>query len=359
MSIDFTETSLDQIKRSLQAEDHYKNYRVVKDYVTTLVQQDRNISFSDYWNEEVAGFSYMFDASPFITRSLREHCYHITGIRAYEYRSHHNHQAELFKVKLNRLQKRDTRNLLVPENSAMGGFGHVTDYGLINIDTLKFYESLIAMDRFGLLPDAESERQIVAEIGSGWGGFAYQFKTLFPNTTYLLIDLPHTMLFSATYLKTVFKGSKFLLFDGADHSSEDFKHYDFVFMPPAGFEQIGKLDLMINMVSFQEMAESQVENYIAMAKETGCPAVYSHNRGRSKHNNQIEDVSKILKRHYNLSETKVLPEQYTNLQKPKKKSNSKLSFYQRAIARVSNKPVTTNKRQKPSVHDYRHLLGRI
>ena len=46
------------------------------------------------------------------------------------------------------------------------------------------------------------------EIGAGWGGFAYQFKTLFPKTTYVVVDFPELFLFSASYLVTVFPEAK-------------------------------------------------------------------------------------------------------------------------------------------------------
>src|SRR3954454_2642506 len=43
---------------------------------------------SAYWKEELAGFEYMFDASPLLVDKLRHHSYHVTGLRHYDYRSH-------------------------------------------------------------------------------------------------------------------------------------------------------------------------------------------------------------------------------------------------------------------------------
>ncbi len=86
----------------------------------------------------------------------------------------------------------------MPESPRLGGFGHRLDGDLVNIDTLKFYECLIALDRCQVLSELrEVDRRVtVVEIGAGWGGLAYQFKTLFPNTTYVIVDLPPTLLFS-------------------------------------------------------------------------------------------------------------------------------------------------------------------
>ena len=103
----------------------------------------------------------------------------------------------------------------MPESPALGGFGYDIDGRLFNVDTLKFYEVLIGMERGGVLAALrERERPVVCEIGAGWGGFAYQFKTLFPRSTYVIVDFPELFLFSATYLATVFPDAR-LAFVGA------------------------------------------------------------------------------------------------------------------------------------------------
>src|SRR5690606_25036470 len=107
------------------------------------------------------------------------------------------------------------RDLLVPEAEALGGFGYSIGGQLYNVDTLKYFEVLVGMRRAGLLdpfaraasPDGldaggrsagtttssgdaatGAARRLVWEIGGGWGGFAYQFKTLFPDVTYVIVD---------------------------------------------------------------------------------------------------------------------------------------------------------------------------
>jgi hypothetical protein len=49
---------------------------------------------------------------------------------------------------------------------------------------LRFYECRIALDRAGVIEELRAgRRQNVLEIGAGWGGFAHQLKTMFPNVT--------------------------------------------------------------------------------------------------------------------------------------------------------------------------------
>jgi putative sugar O-methyltransferase len=112
-------------------------------------------------------------------------------------------------------------SLLVPESPALGGFGYDFDGRLFNVDTIKFFEVLAGMRRSGVLASfGGSDRRMAWEIGAGWGGFAYQFKTLFPNITYVISDLPDLFLFSAVYLMTVFPEAR-VCFVGVDADAAD------------------------------------------------------------------------------------------------------------------------------------------
>jgi putative sugar O-methyltransferase len=277
---------------------------------------------SDYWRAELAGFDYLLDASPLIVEKLREHCYHLTGLRSYEYRSHHAHVKKRFEGKLNALRALDRHGLFVPESREMGGFGHEIDGSLVNVDTLKFYESLTAMDQAGLLDRPRRDtRMIVLEIGAGWGGFAYQFKTLFPKVCYVLVDLPQTLLVSSVYLKTVFPNAKCLMYGepSFDSAWNALRTYDIVFLPHYALPHLSiqGIELGVNMVSFQEMTVAQVVGYLDWLIRMRCPAIYSLNRDRSKHNAQMSSVSTLLQRYFEIQELRPLPVPYTTLSLPK------------------------------------------
>ncbi|MEK7801455.1 MAG: hypothetical protein AAB276_03280, partial [Pseudomonadota bacterium] len=179
----------------------YQAYLQTRNKILALMTEYK---MSAYWYEEVMGFDYLFDASPRIVNKIREHCYHITGELGYNYRHHHSHKAKPYLARLDDLKALDKNNLFVPESPACGGFGHTSPYGMVNLDTLKFYEVMVGIDRAGLLNqfrNSDNDRKAVVEIGSGWGGFAYQFHTLFENTTFFCIDLPPTLLFSSVYVR--------------------------------------------------------------------------------------------------------------------------------------------------------------
>ena len=274
---------------------------------------------SDYWREELANFEYMLDASPLIIDKLRHHCYHITGLRVYDYRSNRDEARELFEEKLGALIKVGGADLLVPEAPDLGGFGFEIDRALYNLDTLKFYEALIALKNGAVLSDflEGNERRVVWEIGAGWGGFAYQFKTLCPNVTYIVSDLPELFLFSAVYLMSAFPDAtvRFLGDGSPGDSPDDWCEADFVFVPNTMLDAVSpeRLDLVVNMVSFQEMTSQQVRNYVNRAYDLGSPYLYSLNRERSAYNRQLSGVRPIIQECFWPHEIPVLPVPYTQM----------------------------------------------
>ncbi len=362
--------SLERLIADAAKERGYVNYLQVKKNVLSMMEDDTSVP-SNYWNEELEGFDYMLDASPLVIRKLREHCYHITGLRSYEYRHHHAHKAKVFAKKLAALQGEDKSNIFIPESEQLGGFGHDINGQLVNIDTLKFYESLIAMDKGGLLQKLQNkandgDRPIVVEIGGGWGGFGYQIKKVMPNITYVIIDLPQTLLFSATYLKTVFPDAAVFMYGDGDLDSAitNMEMYDFVFLPHYFVDdnKLSKIDLAINMVSFQEMTTKQVSDYVKWLWESECQYIYSHNRGYSPHNNQICNVLDLLEYGYSLQEVKVLPVPYTVLNMPKSPSIKKIISRRevkeiaRYILSMTQQPVK-KKSAGSALVDYRHMIG--
>ncbi len=125
------------------------------------------------------------------------------------------------------------------------------------------------------------------------------------------------MLFSAVYLMTLFPEAKTLVYGepGFEQKVANLRDYDFVFAPHYYFPLMPKpkIDLAINMVSFQEMTTDQVDSYARTLKHFGCRRIYSLNKDRSKHNDELTTVSEVLGRYYNLNLIKVCDLQYTQL----------------------------------------------
>ena len=364
------------------SESHaFASYLTAKQAVFSMLDQmsDDGDDPSDYWSAEVKGVEYLLDASPILIETFRAHSYHLTGLQDYDYRGHHSHRMPLFQTKYEALAALDPWGLFVPEDARLGGFGHELEAGLTNLDTLKFYEVLIGLKMAGMIP-APTESDLapdrVLEIGGGWGGFAYQYKTLYPNTKYVIIDLPQTLLFSSTYLLSLFPDASFQFASNAEElaevASKDLP--DFTFIPHYLTEDIGQLniDLAINMVSFQEMTTEQVSQYGRVLRDSGCANLYSLNREQSPYNPQLTGVIDVLSRYYPMKRQSILPIQYTELVFPRKAlgpmalaTNLVAGNRRRALGQI-RRPLLDllggkiPGRKKPlSINVYRHASGKL
>jgi glycosyltransferase involved in cell wall biosynthesis len=329
----------------LRASPEFQSYLRARDAVLRMKGASAAgaaASPSAYWAEELENIDYMIEASPLIVRKLRHHAFQITGVRPYDYRNKNDGRREYFEARLRALRSLGGEALLVPESPAMGGFGYSIGPSLFNVDTIKFYEVLIGMERGGVLKAMRGiERPLVCEIGAGWGGFAYQFKHVFPRATYVLVDFPELFLFSATYLGATFPDAR-LLFVGTDDAAtiDGWRDADFVFVPYSLSRLVSTLplDLTVNMVSFQEMTDAQVRGYAATAATAGCPLLYSLNRERSLYNTELVSVSEALADWYKLTEVSLLDTDYPSAMK---------------------KPPKAGRIVDPSEPRYRHLVGRL
>jgi putative sugar O-methyltransferase len=322
---------------ALRAAPGFRNYQVVRERVLDMrarVDADPHYVPSAYWKEELANFEYMLDASPLIIDKLRHHSFHITGLKLHDYRSGQSRKRARFAAKLQALLGQGRPELFVPEAETLGGYGYDIDGHLVNLDTLKFFEVFLALDKGAVLDEFREgrERKLVWEVGAGWGGFPYQFKTLCPNTTYLISDFPELFLFSATYLMTLFPGARVRFWgeEPADRIFANWRDYDFIFTPNTALADLSpdQLDLVVNMVSFQEMTSAQVTSYVARAHELGARFLYSLNRERSGMNDELDSVTRIVSEYF-------WPREVSLLKVP----------YQKMLD------------EAPSQNDYKHLVG--
>ena len=334
---------------ALAAAPPYRAYLRARDAVLTMQERGGGIRPSAYWLEELEGFEYLLDASPLLVDKLRHHTYHVTGLKVYDYRTGKDEMASQLAAKLEMLRALAGDDaLLVPEARDLGGFGFEIDGELYNVDTLKFIEVLIALDRGGVLGELRrpGTRRLVWEIGAGWGGFARAFKTVAPATTYLIVDLPELFLFSGTYLQTVFPDARIRYWSGepADELFAAWEETDFIMVPAGalGAARPPRLDLALNMVSFQEMTTAQVRGYVEHAHAAGAPFLYSLNRDRSAYNTELSSVRQLIAEKYRVHEIPLLDLPYTKL--PKAGASAAID---RALSPARD----------PDANEYRHVVG--
>lgn len=336
----------------LRASQAFQNYQAARERVLDMKDRaagrDGTDGPSKYWTFELANFDYMIDASPIVIDKLRHHCYHLTGVRPYEtHRAAKQDQLDAFHAKLDMLYALGSRDLLVPESPVLGGFGYSIDRGLVNVDTMKYFEVSLALERAGAIARLRSvARPVVCEIGSGWGGYAYAFKTLFPSATVILVDLPELFLFSATYLMTAFPAARAMFWgdDGTAEALQSDNPPDFVFVANTEIAQVrpSRLDATINMVSFQEMRADQVRGYVNWAADNRSGCLYSLNRERSPYNDELVSVRDVMRERFDVRDIEMLPVSYSKFIHPKKLGPKGMA----KIIEEANKGL-----------DYRHAVG--
>jgi len=302
---------------------------------------------SAYWTEELLGFAYLFDPSPLVVEKLRQHCFHITGVKVYDYRTGDGRSHAMLEERLRALEQIGGADLLIPEPRELGGFGFEIDGGLHNVDSLKYSETLMALRRGGALREFldPSRRTFAWEIGGGYGGLAYAFAHACPNTTYIITDLPELFLFSGTFLQACFPDAKLVFYGDCPVEEIDWGSADFVFLPNYDTAALTppRVDLTLNTVSFQEMTAAQVDEYSRRAAEVRSTYLYSLNRERSFYNEEIDSVHDIMGRYYRLHEVPMLPTSYVKVFSKPAKPAAKGEGPQNPPPRKDN--------------DYRHMIG--
>jgi hypothetical protein len=275
-------TIADQIDSSA-SDDAYKNYLRAREAVKAMreVPLDRAPEFAWLANdlaEEPSKFAYLFDAAPATIAKLRHHC-HLVGGASAESCQKAGENKPLYENKLKSLRSLDTSDLFVPESRALGGFGYEVDEGLVNLDTLKIYECMLAMDSGGAFAGLRRlpKRQLVLDIGGGWGGLAYALKRLFPRTCFVLCDFPEPLLVSATYLQTVFPSAKIAFVTSEDTRIKKWAAHDFIFVPHALCETIKpeRIDLVTSSGFSWAARDGMMQAYVRLAASKRCPIVYS------------------------------------------------------------------------------------
>ncbi|WP_425404128.1 putative sugar O-methyltransferase [Hwanghaeella sp.] len=148
----------------------------------------------------------------------------------------------------------------------MGEVGWLGPHGVVNLDTIAFSERVAVMAEFGAIQRVmqQTPRQIVVEIGGGFGGLAYILKRALPGLQYVIVDLPSSMAFSAAYLSAMMPDARIAFFDGRTETAPD-EEYDFLFVPHYAWDDLvqflPRADLGLNTLSFAEMTEAQVDGY--------------------------------------------------------------------------------------------------
>ena len=259
----------------------YDHYLRVREWARALSARQPTSAPSEDWGEgTMRALAHLWEADRATIAQLRRFCEPITGVRAADYDAPSETLTRMLQRQAMALANHRGAELLVAESPALGGFGVIRSGRRLNEDTLRWFAAAIALQDGGVLGEfrGNSRRQLVWEIGGGWGGFAHAFKTLCPNVTYLITGVPETLLVSAVYLMTVFPEARCRFFEpAADAAWDGWQDADFVFAPEWALSSWRRppIALTLDVMALRAMSAARVCAHVRHAYDCGSLYFYS------------------------------------------------------------------------------------
>jgi len=136
------------------------------------------------------------------------------------------------------------------------------------LDVFRQICTLQVLQRY--LPDEMRQKRIhVLMVGDGFGVLSALFKSVFPNSTVVMVDIGKTLIFQAFHCQKAFPNS---IHESAD-SIFDIDTIDFVYCPAEDLKALEnfKFDVAVNVASMQEMAEPVLTAYFDFFRKTMQP----------------------------------------------------------------------------------------
>lgn len=289
----------------------------VKDWISWAEQEAKHqapkyseVDPSDYWSMYVHIFSYVKNLPAPLFSSLRLHTHHLDGdtyagpIGSYTGGGPISSPTGQYTNAADRLRSGLPEQYWISAPHACGEYGQLENGRLVNDKVLKWQSILRELWYNGAFVGLEvSDRPVILEIGAGYGGIAHHFKTMFPNALYVIVDLPETLLFSASYLSMIHGQDSVVLMD--NDSPLDPKSYSdasFIMVPNFMLPSLDnfRFHFALNMDSFQEMTEAQVNIYLKFLSNR-TDLLFSKNIDEFGHSNDKVNVTSLLNRYFDLT----------------------------------------------------------
>ena len=127
----------------------------------------------------------------------------------------------------------------------------------------------------------------VAEIGGGYGGFAYYLIKAMENVKYINFDIPEILLINSYYLLNAFPKKKILLYGEypiEKITSNISNSFDMILLPNFELPKLldNSIDLFINTGSLSEMDYITIEEYISQIVRTTKKYFFHENSNINK-----------------------------------------------------------------------------
>ncbi len=124
------------------------------------------------------------------------------------------------------------------------------------------------------IPFNETKRNVIVDIGGGFGHLGRLTHYYIPNSCYILVELEEMSCYGAYFLKYAFKDKKIALYrdikDRMDNFKELTKEYDFIILPATKLSSLPdeSVSLYIATSSVSELPESIAKPYVETMDRT-------------------------------------------------------------------------------------------
>ncbi|MFC1724230.1 putative sugar O-methyltransferase [candidate division KSB1 bacterium] len=305
--------------------DFYSNINNLKSKIIQMLNERReSIKATDteapdiIWTETLSYFDYLINLPAEDYWKIRLHTSPITGEFVYHYWHKHPFiDPESFAGESGYKILTDD----IPDKFKIGEkpvpnsdipLGITYEGKVVNKDISRYQSCISNLYYSGILNKIldQEDKKTILEIGGGYGGLAHHLGEITKGkATYILLDFPEMLLISGAYLYVNNPNENIYIYDKNSFDSDFLKNkihdYDYILIPTDAIKDLYSLKdlfLMINMQSFQEMNEAQIDAYAKFGSEKLSGYLYSNNIDRHPMNKELKPltVTDILSRHYKL-----------------------------------------------------------
>ena len=295
-----------------------------------LIGRRETVSLTPLWSELLSVFSYVMNLSTDDLKNIRFHTSLISGPSIwdtwYPYPLDPDPEAEARKLGyIQAIRDLPEKYWIgepptpgMPRPSGVNYKGHIVNTNIARFQG--YVRDLYNAGALSFLEEAK-QKQLVVEVGGGYGGLAHNLGIILgKQATYIIIDLPELFIFQGAFLAVNNPEKAIYVYDSETFNSEflvrDLYDYDFALIPNFALDklrEINEIALLMNMDSFQEMSEKQVQEYIDFARERVTYCIFSDNLDRHPYNrSDLTSVSVLLEAYFDLYPS---PQYYDKLYK--------------------------------------------
>ena len=167
-----------------------------------------------------------------------------------------------------RIAKVINKELLASVTESSVGNSLFVNYRGQRLSEKLLFHTMIVNDILEGVTFEREHRNVVVDIGSGYGGVDRLLSYYVPNACFVLVDLPETLLLTSYFIEYNFPDKKVALLSDIIDRVDEFEslvmEYDFIVIPPSVVEKIPdeSVNLVLNSASLGFMEQEYIEYYL-------------------------------------------------------------------------------------------------